>query len=252
MELNFEDKTAIITGGARGIGRSIAEQLASSGASVIILDVNAGGVRDAVAAIAKGGGAATECVADVTQAAPTSDAISRAVEETGGLDILVNCAGRSATHRFLEGDPETWRMLIEVNLLGTIHVSRAAVPHLIDRGAGRVVNIASDAARAGSAGETVYSAAKGGVISFTKSLAREVARHQITVNCVSPGPTETPMLSESGAGDAGSVEKLIRATPLRRLGQPEDIAAAVAFLASDQACHITGQVLSVSGGLTMV
>ena len=252
MDLTFEGKTAIVTGGARGIGRSIADQFASSGASVIILDVNSEGVKGAVSEIVGDGGNATECVADITDYASTTAAVREAAGKTGGLDIVVNCAGRSASGPFLEGDPDLWRMLIDVNLLGAIHVCHAAIPHLIERGGGRIVNIASDAARIGSGGETVYSAAKGGVISLTKSLARELARHQITVNCVAPGPTQTPMLQESGADDAGMVEKLIRATPLRRLGQPEDVASAVVYLASDQACHITGQVLSVSGGLTMV
>jgi 2-hydroxycyclohexanecarboxyl-CoA dehydrogenase len=252
MQLRFDGKTAIVTGGARGIGFSIVEELASSGASVVILDVNADGVRAAVAGITDNGGVAIGCAADVTDLTATTEATHEAVGRTGGLDIVVNCAGRAAPGLFQDGDPETWRMLIEVNLLGTVHVCYAAIPHLIERGSGRIINIASDAARIGSAGEAVYSAAKGGVISLTKSLARELARHRISVNCVSPGPTETPMLRESGAEAPGVVEKLIKATPLRRLGRPEDVASAVVYLASDHASHITGQVLSVSGGLTMV
>ena len=252
MELRFEGKSALVTGGARGIGLSIVDSFASAGASVVIMDVTAEGVREAVSRIGENGGVAIPCVADVTDLQATTDAIARALTQTGGLDIVVNCAGRAAGQPFLKGDAQTWRMLIEVNLLGTIHVCYAAAPHLIERGGGRIINIASEAARIGSAGEAVYSATKGGVIALTKSLARELARHQITVNCVSPGPTETPMLQESGAADRGTVEKLIRATPLRRLGRPEDIAAAVVYFASEQAAHVTGQVLSVSGGLTMV
>jgi 2-hydroxycyclohexanecarboxyl-CoA dehydrogenase len=253
MELHFADKTAIVTGGASGIGFGIAAELASSGASVAIFDLNAEGVDDAVARITDNGGRALGYVTDVADLAATKEATSEAAAQTGGLDIVVNCAGRGTLGQFLaQDDPETWRTLIDVNLMGTIHGCYAALPYLIERGAGRIINIASDAARTGSAGEAVYSAAKGGVISLTKSLARELARQQVTVNCVAPGPTDTPMLRafEARAGDV--LDKLIKVTPLRRLGQPEDIAGAVVYLASDQARHITGQVLSVSGGITMV
>ena len=241
-----------MTGGASGIGLSVAESLASAGAAVAILDVVGDRVEEAAGRIREGGGRAVAYVADVTDLEATADAVARAVAETGGLDIVVNCAGRVVSEPLLAGNAESWRMLIEVNLLGTIHVCYTAAPHLIERGSGRIVNIASEAARTGSGVEAVYSAAKGGVISLTRSLARELARHQITVNCVSPGPTDTPMLRRSGAEARGDLEKLIKATPLRQLGQPEDIASAVIFLASEQAKHITGQVLSVSGGLTMV
>jgi len=177
----------------------------------------------------------------------------RAAAEFGGIDIAINCAGRGTLCGLLQDeDPAVWKDLIDLNLLGTIYVSHAVIPHLIERGGGRIINIASDAARTGAASEAVYSAAKGGVISLTKSLARELARHTITVNCVSPGPTDTPMLRRFAAQDESVIQKLVKATPLRRLGEPEDISAAVLFLASDQAAHITGQVLSVSGVLTMV
>ena len=252
MELRFDGKAALITGGARGIGFSVVEHLASSGAAVVILDANAEGIEAAVARLADHGTVAMGYAVDVTDLNATVEATKQAVAETGGLDIVVSCAGRAASQSFLESDPQTWSMLIEVNLLGTIHTCYATVPHLIERGGGRIITVASEAARIGSAGEAVYSAAKGGVISLTRSLARELARHRITVNCVSPGPTETPMLWESGAAEHGAVEKLTKATPLRRLGRPEDVAAAVVYLASDHASHITGQVLSVSGGLTMV
>ena len=176
----------------------------------------------------------------------------RAAAEFGGIDIAINCAGRGTLYGLLQDeDPAVWKDLIDLNLLGTIYVSHAVIPHLIERGGGRIINIASDAARTGAASEAVYSAAKGGVISLTKSLARELARHAVTVNCVSPGPTDTPMLRRFAAEDESVIQKLIKATPLRRLGEPGDIGAAVLFLASDQATHITGQVLSVSGGLTM-
>ena len=252
MDIRFDGKTALVTGGASGIGRSVVESLSSAGATAIVLDVNVDGVQETVARVRENGGVARACVADVTELEATTDALVDAVAHTGGLDVVVNCAGFVVSQPLLAGEPESWRMLIEVNLLGTIYVCYAAAPHLIERGGGRIVNIASEAARTGSGAETVYSAAKGGVISLTRSLARELARHHITVNCVSPGPTDTPMLRGSGAEARGDLEKLIKATPLRRLGQPEDIASAVVFLASEQAQHVTGQVLSVSGGLTMV
>ncbi len=197
------------------------------------------------------GGLALGCPADVTDAEAVAAAVDAATTELGGLDIVVNCAGKAGTRAFLDAGQEETRQLVEVNLLSTVNVCQAALPHLVERGGGRVVNISSDAARIGAAGDAIYAAAKGGVISLTKSLALEFARHGITINCVSPGPTDTPMLQKFSAESEGVVERLIKTTPLRRLGQPEDIAAAVLFLASDRASHITGQVLSVSGGLTM-
>lgn len=251
MDIRFDGKIAIVTGGASGIGAAIANELSASGAAVAILDVNADGVRAAVKAIKTDGGIALGCPADVTDAEATAAAVGAATTELGRLDIIVNCAGKAGTRAFLDASPEETRQLVEVNLLSTVNVCQAALPHLIERGGGRVVNISSDAGRVGAAGDAIYAAAKGGVISLTKSLALEFARHGITVNCVSPGPTDTPMLRQFSAGAEGVVERLIKTTPLRRLGQPEDIAAAVLFLASDRASHITGQVLSVSGGLTM-
>ena len=227
------------------------QELSASGAAVAILDVNADGVRDAVKAIKADGGIALGCPADVTDAEANAAAVEAATTELGGLDIIVNCAGKAGTRAFLDAGPEETRKLVEVNLLSTVYVCQAALPHLVERGGGRVVNISSDAGRVGAAGDAIYAAAKGGVISLTKSLALEFARHGITVNCVSPGPTDTPMLRQFRAEAEGVVERLIKTTPLRRLGQPEDIASAVLFLASDRASHITGQVLSVSGGLTM-
>ena len=252
MQLRFDGKTAIVTGGAGGIGLCIASELAASGASVVILDINVNGEHADGIGPPNGGGITMYRAVDLTDLKATTEATLDAVARTAGLDIVVNCAGRASVQTFAESDPDTWRMLIDVNLLGTMQMCHAAIPHLIERGGGRIVNIASESARVGSSGEVAYSAATGGVISLTKSLARELARYHITVNCVSPGPTETSMFRESGAVDAGVLDKLLRATPLRRFAQPEDIAAAVTFLASDHASLITGQVLSVSGGITMV
>ncbi len=253
MDLRVDAKTAIVTGGAGGIGFAIASEFAESGATVALFDASAEGVREAAERLTDAGGQALSYAVDVTDLNAVTGAVLETVAATGGLDIVVNCAGRGTPYRLLhEEEPEAWRWLIDVNLMGTVHVCYAAIPHLIERGGGSVVNIASDAARVGSAGEAVYSAAKGGVVSLTKSLARELARHRVTVNCVAPGPTDTPMLRAFSEQAGDVVEKLVKATPLRRLAQPDDIAAAVVFLASHRAVHITGQVLSVSGGITMV
>jgi 2-hydroxycyclohexanecarboxyl-CoA dehydrogenase len=254
MQLRFEGKTAAVTGGASGIGLAVATELAASGAEVFLFDV-AGAERTqaACAAIAAAGGVATACRADVTQLDAIRSAIAEMVARTGGVDIVVNSAGMTAPQELLgQGDPAMWRRIVDVNLFGTINVCHAAIPHLIDRGGGRIINIASDAARIGSAGEAVYSATKGGVIALTRSLARELARYQVTVNCVSPGPTDTPMLRAWAETNQGILDKLVRSVPLRRLGTPEDVASAVTFLASEQASYVTGQVFSVSGGVTMV
>lgn len=210
-------------------------------------------MADACATIAAAGGAATAVRADVTDLAATEQALADVVARAGGIDIVVNSAGISAPQELLgEGDPVMWRRIVDINLFGTIYVCHAAIPHLIERGGGRVVNIASDAARIGSAGEAVYSATKGGVIALTRSLARELARYHVTVNCVSPGPTDTPMLRAWAETNQGILDKLVRSVPLRRLGTPEDIASAVTFFSSEQASYVTGQVFSVSGGVTMV
>ena len=249
MDLRLDDKVALVTGSAQGIGFAVASAFAESGATVALLDVSEPGANEAARRI---GGIARPYPVDVTDFDAVKATVDRAAAELGGMDIAVNCAGRGTLYGLVQDeDPVVWKDLIDVNLLGTIYVSHAVIPHLIERGGGRIINIASDAARTGSAGEAVYSAAKGGVISLTRSLARELARHTITVNCVSPGPTDTPMLRRFAVQDESVIQELIKATPLRRLGEPGDIGAAVLFLASDQAAHITGQVLSVSGGLTM-
>ena len=188
---------------------------------------------------------------DIADSAAVRAAVGQVQSELGPVDILVNNAGIDVIELFVDSAEETWDKIIAVNLRGTITVTRAVLDSMIERGGGRIIHIASDAGRVGSSGEVVYSATKGGIIAFGKALAREVARHGITVNSVCPGPTDTALLGQVAAYSQKLRDGLSRAIPMRRVGQPADIAAAVAFLASDEAGYITGQTLSVSGGLTM-
>ncbi len=242
-------RVALVTGGARGIGRAIVERLAQEGHKVIVADI----LDDAAAATAAAiGGLAVHL--DVTDGGSVDAAVNKAERKLGPINILVNNAGWDEFRPFLQTDEELWDRLIDVNFKGCLRCCHRVVPRMVDTGYGRVVNIGSDAARVGSSLEAVYSGAKGAVVSFTKTLAREVARHGVTVNAVCPGPTDTALLArmaDAGGDAARTRDALARAVPLRRLGQPDDIAPAVAFLASDGAAFITGQTLSVSGGLTM-
>lgn len=240
---------ALVTGAARGIGRAIATELAAQGHAVAVGDILE---EQAAVTAAEIGGQSVHL--DVTD----TDGVKKAVDEIhhklGPIDILVNNAGWDEFHQFVDTDEPFWDKVIELNFKGCLRTCHCVVPGMIERGYGRVVNIGSDAARVGSSMESVYSGAKGAVVSFTKTLAREVARHGVTANAVCPGPTETPMLEQiAGSGETSTkvLDAMRKAVPMRRLGQPKDIAAAVAFLASDQAGFITGQTLSVSGGLTM-
>ena len=240
---------AFVTGGAGGMGRAIAAALAGDGHSVAVADIDEDGARAAAHAV---GGLGVRL--DVTDPASVEEAVGLVEERLGAIAVLVNNAGWDEFHPFLETDEPFWDRVIEINFKGCLRLCRRVVPGMVEDGRGRVVNIASDAARVGSSLEAVYSGAKGGVVAFTKTLAREVARHGVTANAVCPGPTETPMLEQmvAGGGDSARViEAMRRAVPMRRLGKPEDVAGAVAFLASDRAGFITGQTLSVSGGLTM-
>jgi 2-hydroxycyclohexanecarboxyl-CoA dehydrogenase len=242
-------RVALVTGGARGIGAAIVQALAGDGHRVAVadlLDDEAAGTADEV------GGIAVHL--DVTDRASVNGAVTLVEQRLGPIATLVNNAGWDEFRPFLETDEPFWGRVIEINYTGCLRTCHRVVPGMVERGAGRIVNIGSDAARVGSSREAVYSGAKGAVVSFTKTLAREVARHGVTANTVCPGPTETPMLAQMlGAGDetARTIEALRRAVPMRRLATPSDIAGAVAFFASDRAGFITGQTLSVSGGLTM-
>jgi len=247
--MSFEDKIAVVTGAASGIGRATAETLAEGGATVIVADINREQGEVAAAAIRQKGQRAQFLPIDLTDPSSITEFGGAVHAQFGAADILVNGAGWGKTMPFWETTPELWAKLIALNFVGPMLLAKAVLPKMMERGRGKIVNIASDAGRVGSLGETVYSGAKGGLIAFTKSLARETARYNINVNCVCPGPTETPLLF---AVPEGHLEAFKKAIPFRRFGKPSEIADAVVFFASDRASYITGQVLSVSGGLTMV
>ena len=249
----LRDRTAFVTGAGSGIGRAIARRLAADGARIAVADINADGGRETEAIIKSAGGTALAVAVDVADFAAVRAAVRHAAGALGRVDILVNNAGWDRIEPFVDNTPALWERLIGINLKGPIHCCRAVLDDMIATGGGTIVSISSDAARVGSSGEAVYSACKGGVISLSKTLARELARHRINVNVVCPGPTATPLLDEVSGGEQGAkiIAAMTRAIPFRRLGTPEDVAAAVAFFASPDAAFITGQVLSVSGGLTM-
>ena len=245
----LDGKVAFVTGAGRGMGQAIAERLVAEGAKVAVADLDKDLAAETAGAL---GAAACAIRVDVTDGAAVGAAVEEATVALGPIDILVNNAGWDRMAPFTETDEALWDRIIAINLKGVLHCAKVVVPGMVERGAGRIVNISSDAGRVGSSGEAVYSAAKAGIVGFTKTLAREVARHGITVNAVCPGPTETPLLAELiGEGNERLIDALKRQIPLGRLGRPEDVAGAVAFLASDDAAFITGQTLSVSGGLTM-
>lgn len=250
--MNMTNKVAFITGAGRGIGRQIALTLATKNVTTIVSDVNNANAKETVSLIEQAGGEAIAVYCDVTKLSSVEEAVQEVVSKLGRIDILVNNAGWDKIEPFLKSEPSTWETILNINLLGQIHTCKTILPLMIENGYGKIVNISSDSGRVGSSGEAVYSAAKGGVIAFTKTLAREMARHKINVNSIAPGPADTPLFKEIGEYNAGIAEALIKAIPFRRLAQPEDIANAVAFLSSEEANYITGQVLSVNGGLAMV
>ena len=251
----FTDKTAIITGSGQGIGRAIARRLADEGATVAINDVEESTAAETVDLIEDEGGDAMTAVADVTDYEDVQAMVEDVVAAQGGVDVHVNNAGWDRIEWFVEQDPEIWDRIIDINLKGQMNCAHVVAQHFIDaETGGKIVNVASDAARVGSSGEAVYSGTKGGVASFTKTLARELARYEVNCNAVAPGPTDTPLVEEMQESDLGGkiLGGMENQVPLGRMAQPEDIAGGVAFLASADADFITGQVLSVSGGLTMV
>jgi len=245
-------RVALVTGAARGIGAAIADVLAADGWTVAIGDLDQSAASATAALVAsKHGGAVSGYAMDIADSASVRAAVARIESELGPIEALVNNAGIDVIKPFVDSTEDEWDRIIAVNLKGTISVCRSVLDGMIVRKSGRIVSIASDAGRVGSSGEAVYSATKGGVISFSKTLARETARHGIRVNCVCPGPTETALLAQVAEYSEKLYAGLARAIPLGRTAQPEDVAPAVAFLVSDAAGYVTGQTLSVSGGLTM-
>ena len=246
--MKFAGKTAVVTGAGSGIGRATAEAFAAAGANVVLGDINAEAGEAAAAEIRKAGGKAIFALLDVTKQDSINAFRDAAVKEYGHVDIVANVAGWGKIEPFIQNTPEFWQRVVDLNLMGPVMVSRAFIEPMIEKGEGRIVNVASDAGRVGSLGETVYAGAKGGAIAFTKSLAREVARYNVTCNAVCPGPTDTPLL---GAVPAEDREAFVRVTPMRRLAKPSEIADAILYFASERASFVTGQVISVSGGLVM-
>jgi 2-hydroxycyclohexanecarboxyl-CoA dehydrogenase len=250
----LDGKVALVTGGGSGIGRAISVRFAREGAVVGIFDVDLDGAKETAALIDKDGGIAHPRRVDITDYDAVKENVAALEAEAGPIEVLVNNAGWDQIVGFLDSDQALWKKVIDINYYGPIHLHHAVLPGMVERGAGKVVNIASDAGRVGSSGEAVYAGCKAGVIAFTKTVARELARSGVTLNTVCPGPTETPLFNAIAAGpDVGSkiVEGLKRAIPMGRLAQPADYPGLVAFLASDDANYITGQTISVSGGLTM-
>jgi 2-hydroxycyclohexanecarboxyl-CoA dehydrogenase len=247
-------RVALVTGGAGGIGRAIAAALHARGLLVAVADLEERAAERVASELREEGGAALGVAMDVTDSASVGTAVVTVGEQLGAVDVLVNNAGWDELRPFIETDEAFWRRVVDVNYLGALRVTRAVLPGMIEDSFGRIVSISSDAARAGSSLESVYAGAKAALIGFTKSLAREVARSGVTANVVCPGPTRTPMLAgivEHDERGARIIEAMSRAVPMRRLGEPDDIAAAVAYFVSDEAAYVTGQTLSVSGGLTM-
>ncbi|QBC32691.1 MULTISPECIES: 2-hydroxycyclohexanecarboxyl-CoA dehydrogenase [Pandoraea] len=250
----FEGKTVIVTGGGGGIGGATCRRFASEGAAVAVFDRDLAAAERCAGEIVDAGGRAQAFACDITVREQVDAAVAAVSAALGPVDVLVNNAGWDIFKPFTKTTPAQWESLIAINLVGALHMHHAVLPEMVARRSGRIVNIASDAARVGSSGEAVYAACKGGLVAFSKTLAREHARHGITVNVVCPGPTDTALFADYKEG-AGNPEKLVEAftksIPLGRIGQPDDLPGAIAFFASDDAAFVTGQVLSVSGGLTM-
>ncbi|MCB2115676.1 MAG: SDR family oxidoreductase [Rhodobacteraceae bacterium] len=243
--MNFKGKTILVTGAASGIGHACAAAFAEAGGTVILTDIN----ETAGEAAAKALPGAVFMKLDVTSREDCDALAGRVEKELGRLDVLVNAAGWDIIQPFMENTPDYWAKIMAINFMGPVQLTRAMLPLLIDSGSGRIVNVASDAGRVGSFGETVYAGAKGGIIAFTKSLAREMTRKQIRVNCICPGPTDTPLFASQSEK---MQEALKNAIPMKRVAKPSEVADGVLYFASDRSSFVTGQVLSVSGGLTMV
>jgi 2-hydroxycyclohexanecarboxyl-CoA dehydrogenase len=250
--MSLKDRTALVTGAARGIGRSIALALGRAGAAVAVADKDEEGARAVAREIQAEGGRALALAVDLTRRNEVEQMVRTAEEKLGPLDVLVNNAGWDRMQPFLESEEATWDRLIGLNFKAVLYTCKAALPGMVARGRGKVVNLSSDAGRNGSMGQAVYSGTKGAVIGFSKTLAREMARHHVNVNVVCPGLTETALLAECREAMPKVIDGVTRAIPWGRVGHPDEVAQAVLFLASPESDYITGQTLSVSGGLTMM
>jgi 2-hydroxycyclohexanecarboxyl-CoA dehydrogenase len=248
----FQQKTAIVTGAGSGIGREAALGLASEGANVVVGDLLLERAEAVAAEINALGGTSKAVQVDVADADLVRTMVAVTIAQFGQIDILISNAGWDKVMPFVDTDESLWDRVIAINYRGHLACAHAVVPHMAEAGSGKIVLVASDAGRVGSSGEAVYSGAKGAVIAFSKALARETARQGINVNCVAPGLTDTPMLTNVSEGNEKLMAAIIRAIPLGRVGTPEEVARAVLFLASSDADYITGQTLSVNGGLSMV
>lgn len=247
--MKFQEKIVLVTGGASGIGLATCRAFAEAGAHVVMTDLNAEGGAAAAAELKGVGGGVEFRKMDITSVESVEGVAAQLKAERNRLDVLVNAAGWDIIQPFMENTREYWAKIVALNFMGPVQVTRAFLPMLIESGSGRIVNVGSDAGRVGSFGETVYAGAKGGVIAMTKSLAREVVRKNVRVNCVCPGPTDTPLFATH---TQKMRDALVNAIPMRRLAKTAEVADAILYFASDRASYVTGQVLSVSGGLTMV
>ncbi len=253
--MRMTEKVAVVTGGGGGIGRAVCLRLAEEGADIAVLEINSKNGQETAQLVKDMGREALALETDVTSKAQVDDAVAQVFDRFGKIDVLVNNVGWDKQALFIDTTEELWEKLIAINLMSAIYCTHAALAGMIDQAEGKIIFISSDAGRVGNSGEAIYAACKGAIISFAKTMARELARHKINVNVVCPGPTETALYYETSGGTERAKkvsETLIRATPLRRIGQPADIAAAVSYLASSDSDFVTGQTMSVSGGLTMI
>lgn len=251
--IDLSGKVVLITGAGGGIGSATAEVISSVGGTVALTDIAVKNLEDTVEKVKKAGGEVEAFPGDITDYTSVKSVVEKVVKRLGRIDVLLNVAGGSVTQRFLEQTPEQWEHEIALNLFGTIYCTRAVLDAgMFERKSGAIVSVASDAGRVGSLGESVYAAAKGGVVAFTKSMAREMSRHGIRVNCISPGPTDTFQTRQGFEKAPKVMEKMVSLIAMKRIGTPYEQANVLAFLASDAASYVTGQVLSVNGGLQMV
>jgi len=250
----LKDRVALVTGAGSGIGRAIATRLGEEGMIVGVLDINGEAAAQTVELIKAAGGRADSQICDITDYESVKAGVGAIESRIGATWALVNNAGWDKPIPFLKTTPDFWQNVVRINYMGPLHMTHAVVQGMVQRGGGRVIFIASDAGRVGSSGEVVYSGTKGATIAFAKALAREVSRKNVTLNCVAPGPTNTPAMDAFvGTGEEGQKirDAMVRGVPLGRIGEPSDYPGLVAFLASDDAAFMTGQTISVSGGLTM-